>query len=194
MQDNKYNGTDMGFLDGLGDIDELKKKYCVDGAQDELSGSARPDPEELRDDTVRVHGSSPRSGHTSAQEPVKRKKKKAPLGRRIRELFPEKGDKAGEVIRKIVFLVAVVTLIVSGLKLISDSLEKIEQEKINRRLSTLVIDDGTQNTDSAVWEQLRAKYPELAGVEFPEGLNPAYALLMHKTRILQVTSRFPEPR
>lgn len=44
----------------------------------------------------------------------KKKKKKKPLKRRIRELFPEKGDKPLEVVRKIVFLGAVGTVIVCG--------------------------------------------------------------------------------
>ncbi|MBO6116072.1 MAG: sortase [Ruminococcus sp.] len=44
----------------------------------------------------------------------KKKKKKKPLKRRIRELFPEKGDKPLEIVRKFVFLGAVGTVIVCG--------------------------------------------------------------------------------
>jgi sortase B len=44
----------------------------------------------------------------------KKKKKKKPLKRRIRELFPEKGDKPLEIVRKCVFLTSVVAIVVCG--------------------------------------------------------------------------------
>ncbi|MBR5512993.1 MAG: class B sortase [Ruminococcus sp.] len=55
----------------------------------------------------------------TAQKPEKKKKgrkkkKKKPLKRRIRELFPEKGDSAAEIIRKIVFLISIIAIIVCG--------------------------------------------------------------------------------
>lgn len=44
----------------------------------------------------------------------KKKKKKKPLKQKIRGLFPEKGDSVGEIIRKIVFLISIIAIIVCG--------------------------------------------------------------------------------
>ncbi len=45
---------------------------------------------------------------------IKKGKKKKPLKRRIRELLPEKGDSVPEIIRKIVFLISIIAIIVCG--------------------------------------------------------------------------------
>lgn len=51
----------------------------------------------------------------NGQPPVKRKKKKKKtLGRRFRELFPERGDSVGEVLRKTIFLISIAAIIVCG--------------------------------------------------------------------------------
>lgn len=44
----------------------------------------------------------------------KKKKKKKTLKQKIRGLFPEKGDSAAEIIRKIVFLISIIAIIVCG--------------------------------------------------------------------------------
>ena len=44
----------------------------------------------------------------------KKKKKKKTFGEKVRGLFPQKGDSVGECIRKIVFLISVVAIIVCG--------------------------------------------------------------------------------
>lgn len=57
-----------------------------------------------------------RSAQTEMLSKKKRgkKKKKKTLKQKIRGLFPEKGDSAAEVIRKIVFLISIIAIIVCG--------------------------------------------------------------------------------
>lgn len=50
-------------------------------------------------------------------------------------LFPWKGDKPAEIIRKIIFLAALITLIVSGTNLILAQVERINDNAINKELS-----------------------------------------------------------
>lgn len=173
--------------DLLSDISELKRKY---GVYDEApNGDASQTAETPVEDSPDVIDVPP----AAAEEPVSRaddsssgavkpKKRKKPLKQRFRELFPVKGDKKSEIVRKILFLAAVAALVVSGTKLVDETAQKYKQQRINRELGELVIDDsGTKTEDnSAQWAALKAQHPELAGVEFPENLNPAYALLYAK--------------
>ena len=50
-------------------------------------------------------------------------------------LFPWKGDKPTEIIRKIIFLAALITLIISGTNLILAQVERINDNAINKELS-----------------------------------------------------------
>lgn len=50
-------------------------------------------------------------------------------------LFPWKGDKPTEIIRKIVFLTALITLIISGTNLILAQIERVNDNAINKELS-----------------------------------------------------------
>lgn len=52
-----------------------------------------------------------------------------------RYVFPWKGDKTAEIIRKIVFLAALITLIVSGTNLILAQVNRINDNAINKELS-----------------------------------------------------------
>lgn len=51
---------------------------------------------------------------SSGKKKKKRKKKKKTFPQRIRGLFPEKGDSVLEIIRKIVFLISIIAIIVCG--------------------------------------------------------------------------------
>ena len=73
-----------------------------------------PAPEKEAPAEDNVPGKEAPEAKKAPSKKKKKKKKKKPLKRRIRELFPEKGDKPLEVVRKIVFLGAVGTVIVCG--------------------------------------------------------------------------------
>lgn len=53
----------------------------------------------------------------------------------LRYLFPWKGDKPGEIIRKIIFLTAAVVLIVSVSKILTDTLQREHTKKQNQQLA-----------------------------------------------------------
>lgn len=77
-------------------------------------------------------------------------------------LFPRKGDKTGEIIRKIVFLVGVVVLIASLIILISRKVNLANDTKRNEELSDIFHGNGTtvQITDEKK-EQLQKEYPKV---------------------------------
>ncbi len=60
------------------------------------------------------------SGKKPGKKPVKRggkkkkKKKKKTFGQKVRGLFPEKGDSVLEIIRKIIFLISIIAIVVCG--------------------------------------------------------------------------------
>lgn len=82
---------------------------------------------------------------------------------RIRNyLLPCKGDKTGEIIRKIVFLAAVVALITSLVILINYKINLANDTRNNEKLSEIYHGNGTtvQITDEKK-EQLQKEYPEV---------------------------------
>ncbi len=65
-------------------------------------------------ETAQPNAEIPNAEMPKKKKKGKKKKKKKPLKRRVRELFPEKGDSAAEIIRKIVFLISIIAIIVCG--------------------------------------------------------------------------------
>ena len=64
----------------------------------------------------------------------------------LKYLFPWKGDKPGEVIRKIIFLVAAVVLVVSVSKILIDYAERAHTNKVNQELSSQFHNAENNNT------------------------------------------------
>ncbi len=86
----------------------------------------------------------------------------------IRGLLPWKGDPASEIIRKCVFLVAIVTVFVSCGMLIDKYL--IEPNIAEGDIGDV---QNIKNTDSNLtWDDIKKKYPD---VDFPEGMQLKYA-------------------
>jgi len=90
--------------------------------------------------------------------------------RLLKKVFPSKGDGVGESIRKIVLLIAIVTMLVCGgyllnLYVITPYIGKLEAKKA----SELWIKSNNGNDD---WSVIKAKYPD---VVFPEGMLPKHA-------------------
>ena len=63
----------------------------------------------------------------------------------FRYIFPQKGDKPAEIIRKIIFLAAVITLIVTLTILITAQIERVNDNNKNKELSDLY--HGAQTSD-----------------------------------------------
>lgn len=82
---------------------------------------------------------------------------------RIRKyLFPCKGDSTGEIIRKIIFLIGIIVLIVSMVILIKYKVDLANDTKLNEELSNIYHGSATtvQITDEKK-EQLQKEYPKV---------------------------------
>lgn len=76
--------------------------------------NAEEDKPHTRDSAPSDGGRAEKTKSHPASKKKKKKKKKKTLGQSIRDLFPKKGDSVLEIIRKIVFLAAVIAIIVCG--------------------------------------------------------------------------------
>lgn len=104
------------------------------------------------------------------EEPAsgKRKKKKKEKGRFGDSWLPWRGDTAAEKVRRMVFLLALATLLVClpflGYRLYEGWYNDYFTKQLAGQVQT--------GLDESAWEDIRARHP---GVNFPEGMNPAYA-------------------
>ena len=78
-------------------------------------------------------------------------------------LFPCKGDKPAEIVRKIIFLCAAVVLIVSLCCIIVSAVNKMDDTHLNDELSEIYHSMGstTVQIDTVKKEQLQEEYPEV---------------------------------
>lgn len=109
----------------------------------------------------------------------KKKKKKTSFWKSIATgLFPCKGDTAGEIVRKIVFLVALIVLVVAVVLIAAHYLQyaKLEHE------AAVVGDDGERNATDAYVFDLKTKTPTKQEIDtLPEGtINEEYAALYNE--------------
>lgn len=103
----------------------------------------------------------------------KKKKKKKPLKKRIRGLFPEKGDGSVEIIRKIVFLIAVIAIIVCGY-LISDYYIDLWKSRMQ------------YNNISGIYETYEPIYLEETEVEDEKKREKYYSMLDGARKLLDI--------
>lgn len=97
------------------------------------------------------------------------KKKKSKFKSFLISWIPYKGDSAGEVIRKIIVLIALVVFIVSGVYLGMRFAETNKNQKMYNEIESMVIKD-----DELTWDDIYKMYPD---VDFPEGMQLKYAHL-----------------
>ena len=79
-------------------------------------------------------------------------------------IIPMKGDGASEIIRKIVFMVAMVTVVISAGMLINTYF--IQPNIVENDIKDI------QPEEKLPWDEIKAKYPD---VDFPEGMQLKYA-------------------
>lgn len=138
------------------------------------------DNEDTTDVLAAVLADSTRGNENAEDEKyteAKNKKKKIPF---YKHILPWKGDRPGEVVRKIVLIAAVFTFIFSGVKLIRVTFldreiynnEIDELREIYHQFELLDNNDDTSTTDSnpygddavkSKWRELYSKYPNLVG-------------------------------
>lgn len=84
----------------------------------------------------------------------------------LKFLFPWKGDRTSEIIRKIIFLVALIVLIISGSVLVSNKLEDLRAGRNDADIAAL--HNGDANVEEA---------EKLFGGPLPDGILPEFAML-----------------
>lgn len=95
-----------------------------------------------------------------------KKKKMSPFERIVSDIIPWKGDTTGEVIRKVIFLVAIITLVIVGFKLLDfyvwreadnnkDAEYWAEQKDLNATddVITIILDDKDNNSSEDSTEE-----------------------------------------
>lgn len=138
------------------------------------------DEEDTADVLAAVLADSTRGSETTEDAEyteAKNKKKKTPL---YKHILPWKGDRPGEVVRKVILIAAVFTFIFSGVKLIRVTFldreiynnEIDELRNLYHQFDLLDDDDDTNTTDSnpygddgikSKWRELYSRYPNLVG-------------------------------
>lgn len=103
-----------------------------------------------------------------APAPAAKQKQKKAKGRFGDGWLPWRGDTAAEKVRRTVFLLALLTLIVC----VPFLLYRLYDGWYNQRLIRDLADQVQTDLDESAWEAIRAEHPDIS---FPEGMNPAYA-------------------
>ena len=90
--------------------------------------------------------------------------------------IPHKGDRAREVVRKIVMDISVLTIIGCIIAFGGLYRDRLIEKKNEKEIKNLIQDDTdeTENQYNNGWNDLFAQYPNL---DFPEGMNIKYAYL-----------------
>lgn len=105
------------------------------------------------------------AGQDTGNQKKKQKKEKGRFGD---GWLPWRGDTAAEKVRRTVFLLALATLLVClpflGYRLYEGWYNDYFTKQLAGQVQT--------GLDESAWEDIRARHP---GVNFPEGMNPAYA-------------------
>lgn len=112
----------------------------------------------------------------SAGQKLKDKFSKNGIKRFLKNNFPAKGDKAKDVIRKIIMNISFIVLIASIAYLIYYYVNYREAVSANDHLIEIYQEyDSLSDVElQQAWSQIKAEYPD---VEFPEGMNIAFARL-----------------
>ena len=117
------------------------------------------------DDNISGGDSDDKDTHTEEKKGSKKSgKEKKSFGRRIRELFPEKGDSVVEVIRKIIFLAAGCVFIGAGVMLASTLIQSREavselegiREMVMTTVATTINEQGQVETIPPTTEEREA--------------------------------------
>lgn len=97
-------------------------------------------------------------------------KKEGRVHRFLRNNIPWKGDSVGEVFRKIVMIIAVITLICCIGYFVNMGIEEYQN---SRNIDDIGDELNPVSGDTEqMWNEIHAKYPN---VKFPEGMNPRFA-------------------
>lgn len=126
-----------------------------------------------------VSGKKKKKEKKSAEAVPKKKKKKKTMKQRFLGLFPQKGDSVLEVIRKIIFLISIIAIVVCGYLVGDYYFELWQSKKVTEEVSNLYWTYET--TEPAAGEE----HPSMEPVE--EGREkPVYKLLPGAKKLLDM--------
>ena len=109
-----------------------------------------------------------------AGETVPAQKKESAFIRFLKYLFPWKGDSVKEIIRKIVFLVALIVLVVCAVILGNRFIDRHHSDTTFNELNSWKTEMENMDDTEENWDEIKALYPD---VDFPEGMNIKWAKL-----------------
>ena len=109
----------------------------------------------------------------------KKKKKKKTFGQRFLGLFPQKGDSVLEIIRKIVFLISIIAIVVCGYLVADYYIDLWKNKKVNEEMRSLYW--SYETTEPAGGE----KHPSIEPVKEGEQ-KPVYTLLPGAEKLLEI--------
>jgi len=98
-----------------------------------------------------------------------------------KKLFPSKGDKKSEIVRKIIADISVITLIGCAIAFSVLYVQSKNTQKTQRGISGQIIETDSTEQEEKLWEEFRAKYPNIT---IPEGMSVKYAYLYALNRQL----------
>ncbi len=127
----------------------------------------RPYPQQGQNQ-YRQGGRPPQNGNRRGGNGGGKPPKKT-FGRKVRDIFPKRGDGVGETIRKLVMIISALVLIGTAIYFAYNGIMAHKNSSTTSSLSQQVKDD-----ESASWAEIKAKYPN---VDFPEGMQVKFASL-----------------
>ncbi len=153
-------------------ISDNSQTFAKNYLNEKKLGSYSP-VEKRADGSVPVYRPKDKEAAVKKTQPIHKHYELTP-GEKVKKFFrsflPWKGDKAKEVIRKIVMDISAVLVLVCFGVFVSNYLEYrnelIKQEELES------LQDAANDEMEAQWAVVKAKYP---GVEFPEGMNIKWA-------------------
>lgn len=90
------------------------------------------------------------------------------------KIFPHKGDKKSEFVRKIIMDVSVVTLVGCAIAFGVIGVQSNKAEKSQSGLASQIVDITSDEEEKKMWEDFYAKYPNIT---LPKGMMAKYAYL-----------------
>ena len=125
-----------------------------DGYDSSYGEPPEPDRKMFADDPSGYYDAPPVK-HT----PKKKKRRKKSTAQKIRELFPEKGDSALECVRKIIFLVSLVAIVVCGYLVADYYIDLWHSKNVNKDMMSMYWTYPDKREDKT--EEATEKYYEL---------------------------------
>lgn len=99
----------------------------------------------------------------------------------LKKIFPSKGDKKSEIVRKLVADISVVTLVGCAIAFSVLYVQSNNTKKAQRNISGKLVEISDSEQEEKLWEEFHAKYPNIT---IPEGMSLKYAYLYALNRQL----------